>query len=137
MMSNIWLERHYINSILSFKRIFWPLDVIRITSRLFVFFGQARQGLDGVGLFKSPDAGSKTKTKIADDLFELYPDTNLGTRFAEAAKAANIGEIPRPYDNMRASRSTEIDRKYGPKVESMWIGHGIQTLLDGYRGGFR
>jgi integrase len=60
------------------------------------------------------------------------PKTNLGTRFADAAKVARLGEIPRPFDNMRASRSTEIDREFGPKVESLWIGHSQKTAYKHY-----
>jgi len=59
-------------------------------------------------------------------------ETNLGTRFADAAKAANLGKIPRPYDNMRASRSTEAIKKSNPKVESEWIGHSTETARKHY-----
>lgn len=60
------------------------------------------------------------------------PKTNLGTQFVKSAKAAGLERIPRPYDNMRASRSTEIERKYGPKVESEWIGHTQETARRHY-----
>lgn len=60
------------------------------------------------------------------------PKTNLGTRITEIAKSAGVGPIPRPFDNMRASRSTEIDREYGPKAESLWIGHSAKTAFKHY-----
>ena len=60
------------------------------------------------------------------------PKTNLGTRFKDAAEAAGLGKIPRPFDNMRASRSTEINNMKGPKVESLWIGHSQQTAFKHY-----
>jgi integrase len=60
------------------------------------------------------------------------PKTNLGTRFTVAARAAGLGKIPRPFDNMRASRSTEIERKFGPKVESEWIGHTPEVARKHY-----
>jgi integrase len=40
---------------------------------------------------------------------------------------AGIGEIPRPFDNMRMSRSNEIRQQYGTKLESLWIGHTRKT----------
>lgn len=57
---------------------------------------------------------------------------NLGTQFDRIAKAAGLGVIDRPFDNMRASRSTEIFRKHGPKVESEWIGHSTKTAIEDY-----
>jgi hypothetical protein len=60
------------------------------------------------------------------------PKTNLGTRFKDAAFVAGLGKIPRPFDNMRASRSTEIDKEFGPKIESLWIGHTPETAHKHY-----
>ena len=60
------------------------------------------------------------------------PKTNLGTEFARAAKAAGLDKIPRPFDNMRATRSTEVIKKCGPKVESEWIGHSTETARKHY-----
>ena len=48
---------------------------------------------------------------------------NLVQPLTKIAERAGIGRIVRPFDNMRASRSTEIFNKYGAKVESAWIGH--------------
>jgi len=64
-----------------------------------------------------------------------YPDReqcNLGTQFSRIAKRAGIGKIPRPFDNMRASRSTEIHKQYGAKKESLWIGHSLKVALESY-----
>ena len=63
-----------------------------------------------------------------------YPDrkSNLGTQFARIAKKAGIGKIPRPFDNMRATRSTEIHREFGAKKESVWIGHSVKVALESY-----
>ena len=40
--------------------------------------------------------------------------------------------IPRPFDNMRMSRSNEVYGEYGVKEESLWIGHSTKTLKDHY-----
>ena len=64
-----------------------------------------------------------------------YPDReeiNLGTQFARIAKRAGIDKIPRPFDNMRATRATEIHNKYGAKKESFWIGHSAKEAFDSY-----
>ena len=58
--------------------------------------------------------------------------SNLGTEFSRIAKRAGIGLIPRPFDNMRASRSTEIYKEYGPKAENRWIGHSDAVALQHY-----
>ena len=58
--------------------------------------------------------------------------TNLGTPFTRIAKKAGLGKIPRPFDNMRASRATEIYRKYGAKLESIWIGHSSKVAFRHY-----
>ena len=59
---------------------------------------------------------------------------SLGTQFARIAKKAGIGKIPRPFDNMRASRSTEIYKMkaFGPKAESIWIGHSVKVAFESY-----
>lgn len=51
---------------------------------------------------------------------------------ANAAKVADLEEIPRPYDNMRASRNTEVEKRFGPKVEAEWIDHTTKTAFDHY-----
>jgi len=60
------------------------------------------------------------------------PSQNLGTQFARIAKLAGLTKIPRPFDNMRASRSNEIYAKYGAFYESAWIGHSAKVATDHY-----
>jgi integrase len=40
--------------------------------------------------------------------------------------------IPRPFDNMRASRSTEIFSQFGEYLESIWIGHSKKIACKHY-----
>jgi integrase len=63
-----------------------------------------------------------------------YPTSNLVQRFGTIAKRAGIGDLPRPFDNMRASRSTEIIRNpdFGLKAESKWMGHSTKIALKHY-----
>jgi len=41
------------------------------------------------------------------------PKQNLGTTFEKIVKRAGLSEIPRPFDNMRMTRSNEVYRKHG------------------------
>jgi integrase len=59
-------------------------------------------------------------------------NSRLQKPFARIAQKAGIGTIPRPFDNMRASRSTEIHREWGSKVESEWLGHSEKMAFDHY-----
>ena len=46
---------------------------------------------------------------------------------------AGIQQIPRPFDNMRASRSIEIYTEHGDKAEEEWIGHSSEIAKKHYR----
>ena len=59
-------------------------------------------------------------------------ESNLGMQFTRIAQRAGIGKIVRPFDNMRASRSTEIYKEFGPKAENRWIGHSDAVALKHY-----
>ena len=52
--------------------------------------------------------------------------------FNVIAVRAGIGKIPRPFDNMRASRATEIHREFGEKAESVWLGHSKKIATECY-----
>ena len=79
----------------------------------------------------------RDREKNLEFVINRYPSrekTNLGTQFERIAKRAGIGEIDRPFDNMRASRANEIYSKFGAKVEEEWIGHSIKTAAKYYLG---
>lgn len=70
-----------------------------------------------------------------DFVINRYPNrakTNLGTQFKRIADRAGLNEIPRPFDNMRASRSTEVNDEFGSYCESQWIGHTIKIARKHY-----
>jgi hypothetical protein len=58
--------------------------------------------------------------------------SNVGTQFARIVKMAGIEPIPRPFDNMRASRSTEVYAEFGAFYESKWIGHSARVARECY-----
>ena len=57
---------------------------------------------------------------------------NLRTTFNKILKRAGLPELPRPFDNMRMTRSNEVYRKWGAFFESEWIGHSRQVRDDHY-----
>ena len=59
-------------------------------------------------------------------------DQNLRTTFTKIVKRAGLDVFPRPFDNMRMSRSNEIYRKMGAFKESEWIGHSGRVRADHY-----
>ena len=48
---------------------------------------------------------------------------DLSHPFRRIAQESGLGIIARPFDNMRMSRSNEIERKFGSLKESIWLGH--------------
>ena len=77
---------------------------------------------------------SLVETKGNEFVIEYYRNTswNLYTRFQTIARRAGIGNIIRPFDNMRMTRSNEVDRKFGSKKESLWIGHSAKVMIKHY-----
>ena len=60
------------------------------------------------------------------------PGQNLGTTFSDIVQKAGLEPIPRPFDNMRASRSTEVYAEHGAFLESKWIGHSSKIAKNCY-----
>ena len=61
------------------------------------------------------------------------PDrSNLRQQFSRIVEAAGVRLIPRPFDNMRASRATEVYAEFGAYYESQWIGHSRKIAEDCY-----
>jgi hypothetical protein len=56
----------------------------------------------------------------------------LRNTFYVIARKVGLGEILRPFDNMRMSRSNEILAQFGETKESMWIGHSRKVMQDHY-----
>jgi integrase len=53
-------------------------------------------------------------------------------QFCRITEKAGLDKIPRPFDNMRASRATEVCNEYGAKAESVWLGHSEKTAMKYY-----
>ncbi|MEM1213387.1 MAG: tyrosine-type recombinase/integrase [Planctomycetota bacterium] len=48
---------------------------------------------------------------------------NLGTHFKRIIERAGMTPWPKPWQNLRASRATEVEARWGGFKESQWIGH--------------
>jgi hypothetical protein len=57
---------------------------------------------------------------------------NVAHSFTKIAERAGLGKIVRPFDNMRASRATEVYDEWGAKKESLWIGHSEKIAMKCY-----
>ncbi len=88
---------------------------------------EIRKKLANVGLIELPE------THTLGELWD-YRDLHkgLGGAFDVIRKQAGLPEIPRPFDNMRATRSNEIYAHFGPSKESEWIGHSARVRADHY-----
>ena len=77
---------------------------------------------------------SLDETEGNEFVIECFQNTswNLHSPFQTIAKRAGLGTIIRPFDNMRMSRSNEVERKFGAKKESLWIGHSEKVMLKHY-----
>jgi len=60
------------------------------------------------------------------------PNQNLGTTFEKIVSRAGLSEMPRPFDNMRMTRSNEVYNRWGAFKESQWIGHSSRVRADHY-----
>lgn len=91
---------------------------------------------------------SKTKTRVCplfpeirrivnqpgndDDLVFPKGLPNLRNRFLAELNRLEIEPWPRLFQNLRATRATEVDAEFGRKAESEWIGHGSDVALQHY-----
>jgi hypothetical protein len=98
-------------------------------------------------IFQSNESGAATfcqnrkigenyggKRQIALSIFSKFAILTfpLHSVFQTIAKRAGLGKIIRPFDNMRMSRSNEVERKFGSKKENLWIGHSDKVMIKHY-----
>ena len=95
-------------------------------SRIVPIFPELKSELET--LFSNPE--SKGKTHVINRYRD--PKQNLGTTFAKIVKRAGLPKIPRPFDNMRMTRSNEIYKRFGAFKESQWFGHSGRVRQDHY-----
>lgn len=52
---------------------------------------------------------------------------NLRTQFGRIIKAAGLIPWPKPFNNLRASRRTELQEKFPSHVIDSWLGHSTKV----------
>ena len=57
---------------------------------------------------------------------------NLRTTLEKIVHRAGLEIFPRPFDNLRMTRSNEVYREFGAFAESQWIGHSSRVRADHY-----
>ncbi|MEO8495283.1 MAG: hypothetical protein ABI614_09445, partial [Planctomycetota bacterium] len=51
------------------------------------------------------------------------PSKNLGTTFKKIIQRAGVQEWPRPFQNLRSSRQTELEQRFPTHVVCAWMGN--------------
>ena len=72
-------------------------------------------------------------------------ESNLGTQMARIIEHAGLKPWPKLFQNLRATRATEVANEYGEAKEAAWIGHSrriarkhyLQITDDDYRAAAR
>lgn len=112
----------------------WGEDKFLVTSQKTARYGKGNREVPLFAELRRVLEAWHAESEGEEFVIPTYRDlkTNLGTMFARIAQKAGLGKIPRPFDNMRATRCSEISRKYGPACESRWMGHTIETCVKHY-----
>ena len=87
------------------------------------------------------ESESSEGTEFVINRYRAPERTNLGTQFGRIVKLAGIEPIPRPFDNLRMSRSNEVYAEirsvFGIEVDRPFRKGGEGSLSPSPRGGFR
>ena len=77
---------------------------------------------------------SSEKAKGNEFVIQGFQGTTWGLykQFQAISRDAGLGNIVRPFDNMRMSRSNEVVRRWGETRESLWIGHTDRVRQEHY-----
>ena len=122
---------------LKWSDINWEMDRFYVTSSK----TERHKGKEGRVVPLFPDLRSELEelfflpsSEGAEYVVNRYrnPGQNLGTQFARIEQMAGLEKIPKPFNNMRASRSTEVYAEFGAFLESKWIGHSHKIARDHY-----
>jgi integrase len=91
-------------------------------ARIIPMFAELREELER--LYFDPNYGSRD---YVITLFSRKKEVYLGSRFNSISRRAGLGIIRNPFDNMRTTRSNEINQLFGSDLENAWIGHSDPT----------
>ena len=114
-------------ALLKWSDIHWDKDRMTVTSpkterygkasRIVPIFPELKSYLD-----EAHEMSGQTETYVVPMLGGVG-DKNLGTTFKKIIKRAGVAEWPKPFQNLRASRQTELEQTYPTYVVCDWIGN--------------
>jgi integrase len=122
---------------LRWEDVLWEQDRFRVCSpktehhagkesRLVPIFPELKTELEALFFDKASEGKEYVINRYRN------PKQNLGTTFEKIVRRAGLPEIPRPFDNMRMTRSNEVYNRWGAFKESQWIGHSARVRQDHY-----
>ena len=114
-------------ALLKLNGIHWDADRFTITSpktkrygkatRIVPLFPELRPFLDEA--FAMAETGGTWVIPMLDG----KPSKNLGATFKKIIHRAGVDAWPKPFQNLRSSRQTELERKFPTHVTCAWLGN--------------
>lgn len=109
--------------------ILWDVEKMRIDSpktglRFCPIFPELRPFLD----VSFSEADEYAIRCVSD----YHRDSNLGTRLNRIVESAGVIPWPKTFQNMRATRRTELQERYQDHVVNTWLGHSSKTAEKHY-----
>ena len=95
--------------------------IVPIFPELMPFFSEAFEVAEDGAIFVCPSLRTRKK-----------PRDYFCHRLKMATQAAGYTLWQKPFNNLRATRATEIEEEFGRKAESDWLGHGSDITLENY-----
>lgn len=77
-------------------------------------------------VFSQPDAGEYVITRYRDN------HANLRTQFVRIIRKAGLKPWPKPFQNLRSTRETELAETYPEHVVCAWIGNSVPVARKHY-----
>ena len=107
--------------------IHWEMDLLAVTSQKTAWYGKSTRVIP---LFQElrgflDDAfamASEGETWVVP-MLGGNPDKNLGTTFRKLVKRAGVEPWPKPFQNCRSSRQTELEQTFPTYVVCSWLGN--------------
>ncbi|MGC6448781.1 MAG: tyrosine-type recombinase/integrase [Rubripirellula sp.] len=123
-------------ALLKWSDIHWDKDRFTVTSpktkrygkatRLVPIFPELRKYLDEA--FAMASEGEKWVVPM----LEGRPNKNLGTTFNKILKRSGVEPWPKPFQNLRSSRQTELEENYPTHVVCSWLGNSPSVAQKHY-----
>ena len=123
-------------ALLKWSDIHWDTDRFTVTSpktkrygkasRVVPLFPELRMYLDEA--FSMADEGATWVIPMLTG----QPSKNLGTTFKKIIRHAGVEVWPKPFQNLRSSRQTELEQDYPTYVVCRWLGNTPSVALKHY-----